>query len=131
MNTERARPSPCAKPIMLLVVTRDLKRTYPALVLQKCTWYSRTVRLYNTLAQDTWYMSCTQTFTYDVTLPSPLPGRYPSAPMARGDRYGIVLDPSKRSVPGFDVSGDGGVDPWALAPSHRTAPTVADGWSDG
>eukprot|EP00966_Prymnesium_polylepis_P303945 7022041-Prymnesium_polylepis.1 len=39
--------------------------------------------------------------------------------MARVDRSGIVLDPSKRSVPGFAVSGDGGVNPWALAPSHR------------
>ena len=53
----------------------------------------------------------TQTFTYDVTLPLPLPGRSPSAPMARVDMYGIVIDPSKRSVPGFAVSGDGGVDP--------------------
>ena len=55
--------------------------------------------------------TCTQTFTYDITLPSPLPGRSPSAPMASVDRYGMVLDPSKRSVPGFAVSGDGGVDP--------------------
>eukprot|EP00966_Prymnesium_polylepis_P295900 6834070-Prymnesium_polylepis.1 len=68
---------------------------------------------------------------YDIMLPLPLPGRPPSAPMTRVDRYGIVLDPSTRSVPGFAVSGDGGVDPWALAPSHGTAPTVADGWSDG
>ena len=55
--------------------------------------------------------TCTQTFTYDITLPLPLPGRSPSAPMARVDMYGIVIDPSKRLVPSFAVSGDGGVDP--------------------
>jgi hypothetical protein len=55
--------------------------------------------------------TCTQTFTYDITLPLPLLGQSPSAPMARVDRYGIVLDPRKRPAPGFAVSGDGGVDP--------------------
>eukprot|EP00966_Prymnesium_polylepis_P223569 5173069-Prymnesium_polylepis.1 len=40
-------------------------------------------------------------------LPSPPPGRSPSAPMPRVDRYGIVVDASKRSAPGFAVSGDG------------------------
>ena len=33
------------------------------------------------------------------------------SPMARVDMYGIVIDPSKRLVPGFAVNGDGGVDP--------------------
>eukprot|EP00966_Prymnesium_polylepis_P088622 2050750-Prymnesium_polylepis.1 len=30
------------------------------------------------------------------------------APVPRVDRYGIGTDPSKRSAPGFAVSGDGG-----------------------
>eukprot|EP00966_Prymnesium_polylepis_P037500 870483-Prymnesium_polylepis.3 len=41
-------------------------------------------------------------------LPSPPPGRAPSAPVPRVDKYGIGADPSKRSAPGFAVSGDGG-----------------------
>ena len=41
-----------------------------------------------------------------------------SALVVSVDRYGTGVDPSKRSAPGFAVSGDGGVDPVALRPSH-------------
>eukprot|EP00966_Prymnesium_polylepis_P244290 5649659-Prymnesium_polylepis.1 len=59
---------------------------------------------------------------------SPPPGRSPWSPVPRVDNYGIGVDPSKRSAPGFAVSGDGGVDPGALRPSHRSrTPTVVDG----
>eukprot|EP00966_Prymnesium_polylepis_P141012 3256118-Prymnesium_polylepis.1 len=44
--------------------------------------------------------------------------RSPSALVVSVDRYGTGVDPSKRSAPGFAVSGDGGVDPVALRPSH-------------
>ena len=49
---------------------------------------------------------------------SPPPGRSPCPPVPRVDSYGIGVDPIKRSAPGFAVSGDGGVDPVALRPSH-------------
>eukprot|EP00966_Prymnesium_polylepis_P311011 7185668-Prymnesium_polylepis.1 len=52
-------------------------------------------------------------------VPSPPPGRSPWAPVPRVDRYGIGVDPSKRSAPGFAVSGDCGVDSGALRPSHH------------
>eukprot|EP00966_Prymnesium_polylepis_P090045 2085535-Prymnesium_polylepis.1 len=50
---------------------------------------------------------------------SPPPGRSPWPPVPRVGRYGIGVDPSKRPAPGFAVSGDGGVDPGALRPSHH------------
>eukprot|EP00966_Prymnesium_polylepis_P302428 6987127-Prymnesium_polylepis.1 len=60
---------------------------------------------------------------------SPPPGRFPWPPVPRVDRYSTGVDPSKRSAPCFAVSGDGGVDPGALRPSHhaRRPATVADG----
>jgi hypothetical protein len=62
---------------------------------------------------------------------SPPPGRSPWSPVPRIDSYGIGVDPSKRSAPGFAVSGDGGVDPGALRPSHRAHRPSWMGWSDG
>eukprot|EP00966_Prymnesium_polylepis_P010735 247351-Prymnesium_polylepis.1 len=53
--------------------------------------------------------------------------RRPPCPGSIKRRYGIRADPSKRSAPGFPVSGDGGVDPGALQASASCAPTVVDG----
>eukprot|EP00966_Prymnesium_polylepis_P327495 7383366-Prymnesium_polylepis.1 len=47
-----------------------------------------------------------QFITY--ALLSPPPGRSPWPPVPRIDRYSIGVDPTKRSAPGFAVSGDGG-----------------------
>eukprot|EP00966_Prymnesium_polylepis_P020548 472729-Prymnesium_polylepis.1 len=64
-------------------------------------------------------------------LPSPPPGRSPSAPVPRVDRYAIEANPGERSAPGFAVSGDGGVDPRAPRPAHRACQPSWMGWSDG
>ena len=56
-------------------------------------------------------------------------GSGPSKTPRVGGSNHVGVDPSKRSAPGFAVSGDGGVDLGALRPSHRARrpATVVDG----
>ena len=77
-------------------------------------------------AADLRYGSCCEYMVQDwsflhYALPSAHLGRSPSALVARVDRYDTGSDLSKLTAPDSVVSVDGGVDPGALRPSHRTA----------